>query len=151
MNSSIGKAGAGMLGLPTERPLPKFAERRFSTERYLEHDSPDAVLIIDTFTEWNHPEVGRAAMQLAGRLGLRLNVQRLPGGACCGRPAISKGLLDSAKGMARDNVLGLGRAHGDAPYIFVEPSCLSAFTDDYLTLVDRGIQEAAQIAGGSAA
>ncbi len=144
MNNALGRAGAGMLGLPTERPLPKFAERRFSSERYPQYDAPDAVLIIDTFTEWNHPEVGRAAMQLAETLGLRLNVEGLPGQACCGRPAISKGLLDSAKGMARDNVLGLGRAHHDAPYIFVEPSCLSAFTDDYLTLVDPGIQEAAK-------
>ena len=142
MNSSFGKAGAGLLGLPTERPLPKFADRRFTADRYQRHDAPDAVLIIDTFTEWNHPEVGRAAMDLAGRLGLRLNVERLPGQGCCGRPAISKGLLDSAKAMAHDNVLGLGRANPDAPYIFLEPSCLSAFTDDYLTLVDRGVQEA---------
>ena len=144
LNSKLGRAGAGLLGLPTERPLPKFADRRFSAERYPSHEAPDAVLIIDTFTEWNHPEVGRAAMDLAGRLGLRLNVERLPGQGCCGRPAISKGLLDSAKGMARDNVLGLGRAQHDAPYIFVEPSCLSAFTDDYLTLVDTGIQDAAR-------
>ncbi|MDE2776556.1 MAG: FAD-binding and (Fe-S)-binding domain-containing protein [Chloroflexota bacterium] len=144
MNNALGRAGAGLLGLPTERPLPKFAERRFSSERYPQYDAPDAVLIIDTFTEWNHPEVGRAAMQLAETLGLRLNVECLPGQACCGRPAISKGLLDSAKRMAHDNVLGLGRAQQDAPYIFVEPSCLSAFTDDYLTLVDRGIQEAAK-------
>ena len=136
MNSPLGRAGAGLLGLPTERPLPKYADRRFSAERYPQYDAPDAVLIVDTFTEWNHPEVGQAAMQLAERLGLRLNVTRLPGQACCGRPAISKGLLDSAKGMAHDNVLGLYRANPDTPYIFLEPSCLSAFTDDYLTLVD---------------
>ncbi len=144
MNSPLGRAGAGLLGLPTERPLPQFADRRFSSDRYPEHDSPDAVLIIDTFTEWNHPEVGRAAMQLAEKLGLRLNVEGLPGAGCCGRPAISKGLLDSAKQMAHDNVLGLYRADPGRPYVFLEPSCLSAFTDDYLTLVDPGIQEAAR-------
>lgn len=144
MGSSLGKAGAGLLGLPAERPLPQYAERRFSAERHPWHDAPDAVLIVDTFTEWNHPEVGRAAMKLAGRLGLRLNAMRLPGAACCGRPAISKGLLDSAKAMARDNVLGLSGANPDVPYIFLEPSCLSAFVDDYLTLVDPGIQPAAR-------
>ena len=144
MNSPLGRAGAGLLGLPTERPLPKYADRRFSAERYPQHDAPEAVLIVDTFTEWNHPEVGRAAMLLARRLGLRLNVSRLPGQACCGRPAISNGLLDSAKGMAHDNVLGLQRANPDTPFIFLEPSCLSAFTDDYLTLVDSGIQQAAK-------
>ena len=132
MNSPLGLAGAGLLGLPTERPLPQFADRRFSADRYPEHESPDAVLIVDTFTEWNHPEVGRAAMQLAETLGLRLNVEGLPRGGCCGRPAISKGLLDSAKALAHDNVLGLYRANPDLPYIFLEPSCLSAFTDDLL-------------------
>lgn len=144
MNSPLGRAGAGLLGLPTERPLPKFAERRFSAERYQRHGAPDAVLIVDTFTEWNHPEVGRAAMKLAETLGLRLNVEGLPRAGCCGRPAISKGLLDGAKQMAHDNVLGLVRANPDLPFIFLEPSCLSAFTDDYLTLVDPGIQEAAR-------
>ncbi len=144
LNSPLGRAGAGLLGLPTERPLPKYADRRFTAERYASHEAPDAVLIVDTFTEWNHPEVGRAAMDLAQRLGLRLNAARLPGQGCCGRPAISKGLLDSAKAMTHDNVLGLQRANPDAPYIFVEPSCLSAFKDDYLTLVDPGMQDAAR-------
>ena len=144
MGSSLGKAGAGLLGLPTERSLPKYAERRFSAERYGEFDAPDAVLIVDTFTEWNHPEVGQAAMKLAQRMGLRLNATRLPGSACCGRPAISKGLLDSAKEMARENVLGLSDAGTSAPFIFLEPSCLSAFVDDYLTLVEPGMQPAAR-------
>ena len=101
-------------------------------------------MIVDTFSEWNHPEIGHAAMKLAERLGLRVNVRRLPGQACCGRPAISKGLLDNAKAMAHDNVLGLYRSHPDVPCVFLEPSCLSAFTDDYLTLVDPGIQDAAR-------
>ena len=83
-------------------------------------------------------------MKLAERLGLRVNPRRLPGQACCGRPAISKGLLDNAKAMAHDNVLGLYREQVDIPYVFLEPSCLSAFTDDYLTLVDPGIQSAAR-------
>ena len=144
MDSALGRAGAALLGLPTQRPLPKYAGRRFSADQYPRHDDPDGVLIIDTFTEWNHPEIGRAAMGLAERLGLRLNAMRLPGPGCCGRPAISKGLLDSAKEMAHDNVLGLQRANAEAPCVFLEPSCLSAFTDDYLTLVEPGLQAAAR-------
>ena len=135
LNHSLGKWGAGLLGIPSERPLPKFAESRFSAEGYPQHDAPDAILIVDTFTEWNHPEVGQAALALAERLGLRLNCQRLAGQGCCGRPAISKGLLDSAKKMARANVLGLKGTQAQVPLVFLEPSCLSAFTDDYLTLV----------------
>src|SRR5690606_8544849 len=30
------------------------------------------------------------------------------------------------------------------PFIFLEPSCMSAFTDDYLTLVDAPLQQKAQ-------
>lgn len=144
MNHSLGKWGAGLLGIPTDRPLPQFAERRFSAESYPQHAAPDALLIVDTFTEWNHPQVGQAAMTLAERLGLRLNVERLPGQACCGRPAISKGLLDKAKQMARANVQGLQGAHAEAPLVFLEPSCLSAFSDDYLTLVAPDDRAAAQ-------
>ena len=144
MNHSLGKWGAGLLGIPTDRPLPQFAERRFSAESYPQHGAPDALLIVDTFTEWNHPQVGQAAMALAERLGLRLNVERLPGQACCGRPAISKGLLDNAKQMARANVMGLQGAHAEAPLVFLEPSCLSVFSDDYLTLVAPDDRAAAQ-------
>ncbi len=144
MGHTLGKLGAALLGLPLERPLPKYAARRFSAERYAQHSAPDAILIIDTFTEWNQPELGRAAIKLAERLGLRLNTRRLPGQACCGRPAISSGLLDSAKGMAQANVLGLQQDAGETPYLFLEPSCLSAFTDDYLSLVEPSLQAAAK-------
>jgi len=144
LNHPLGKLGAEILGLPAERPLPRYADRPFSAASYPRHDRPEAILIVDTFTEWNHPEIGEAVMELARRLGLRVNARRLPGQGCCGRPAISKGLLDNAKAMAGSNVLGLYRQHPDAPYIFIEPSCLSAFTDDYLTLVDPGMQAAAK-------
>ena len=144
LNHPLGKIGAEILGLPTERPMPRYAERPFSAEPYPRHAEADAILIVDTFTEWNHPEIGEAVMELASRLGLRVNARRLPEQGCCGRPAISKGLLDNAKAMAQANVLDLFRRQPDATYIFIEPSCLSAFTDDYLTLVDPGLQAAAK-------
>ena len=145
LNHPVGKWGAALLGIPTDRPLPQYADKPFAAlQNYPHHQRPDAVLVVDTFTEWNHPELGTAVMQLAEKLNLRFNVQRLPRQGCCGRPAISKGLLDNAKAMAHDNVLGLYRQNRETPYLFIEPSCLSAFTDDYLTLVDPGIQAAAR-------
>ena len=144
LNHPLGRAGADMLGLPTARPMPRYAERGFSVDDWKEHAAPDATLVIDTFTQWHHPEIGNAAMQLAHLLGLRLNAMRLPGQACCGRPAISKGLLDSAKNLARTNLLSLGQTHPDMPLLFIEPSCQSAFSDDYPTLVDADLQPAAK-------
>ncbi len=148
MRHSVFQAGSQLLGIPNERPLPKFAERPFSADQYPRHDSPDAVLVIDTFSQWNHPEIARAAVELARRLGARLDVRRLPGQACCGRPAISQGLLDQAKAMARQNVRALAGDKPETPLLFLEPSCLSAFTDDYLTLVEPDIQaKARELAG----
>ncbi len=144
MNHSLGKFAAGRLGIPTERPMPRLADRRFSAAPYPKRNRPQARLIVDTFTEWNHPEVGQAAMELADRLGLQLDARRLPGQACCGRPAISKGLLDSAKAMATANVRGLAGEDADLPLLFLEPSCMSAFTDDYPRLVDPPDQPAAR-------
>ncbi len=142
MQSALGKWGAGLLGLPTERPLPSFASRPFVMPAQ-QHARPDANLIIDTFSQWNHPEIAQAALSMASRLDLRVNAIRLPGGACCGRPAISKGLLDSAKAMASENIRALQKLP-DVPLLFLEPSCQSAFTDDYLTLVDAEQQSAAR-------
>jgi Fe-S oxidoreductase len=50
---------------------------------------------------------------------------------CCGRPQISKGLLDDARAMASRNtdLLYAGAAAG-RPLIFCEPSCLSAVRED---------------------
>ena len=144
LNHPLGKLGAGMLGLPSERPLPQFAARSFWVDPPPQHESPDALLIIDTFTEWNHPQIGRAVLQLADALDLRVNAIRLPGQGCCGRPAISKGLLDQGKRLANANVTVLARLKSDAPLVFIEPSCQSAFTDDYLTLVAGSLQQDAR-------
>lgn len=145
LTNPLGKLGAHLLGIPTQRPLPLYKQQfTASLNGHGKHDSPDAVLIVDTFTEWNHPEVGHAIFKLADKLGAKVNVMRLPGQGCCGRPAISKGLLDNGKEMANENVRVLSQQHGDLPLLFIEPSCLSAFTDDYLTLVDRSLQPAAK-------
>ena len=145
LNNPVGQFGAGLFGIPTERPLPQYKPRfTGSLNGRTEHTDPDAVLVVDTFTEWNHPEVGQAVLALADALGAKVNVTRLPGQGCCGRPAISKGLLDNAKGMAAENVRGLDAAGDDTPLLFMEPSCLSAFTDDYQTLVEADMRPQAE-------
>src|SRR5699024_3943125 len=55
---------------------------------------------------------------------------------CCGRPKISRGLLREAKKQAEATV---GRLHGyvedGVPVVGLEPSCVTAVTDDYRDLV----------------
>lgn len=147
LTNPVGLLGAKLIGLPTERPLPTYAAQRFSRLPAGHYSEPDGILVIDTFTEYNHPEIGEAIVKVAQAMGAKLNVMRLPGQGCCGRPAMSKGLLDQAKRMANANIDHL-RHQDNTPLIFLEPSCQSAFTDDYLGLVDRHLQPDAQRLAG---
>lgn len=141
LRSKAGLALARQIGLPVERPLPAISPRRLSQMVGCAGGEADATLIVDTFTEFNHPAPGLALLRVAGALGLRLRVQRLPGQGCCGRPAISNGMLDLAKTLATENVRQLDPAQG--PYLFLEPSCQSAFIDDLPGLAAPELQERA--------
>ena len=141
LSGDLGRMGSYFLGVSMHRPLPLLAKRRFSHFSD-SHNDAQATLIVDTFTEFNHPDVGHALMKVAAALGIKLKVMRLPGQACCGRPAISKGVLDLAKQLATTNVQHLSQQ--DGPFIFLEPSCQSAFVDDYPGLVDQSLQIQAQ-------
>ncbi|MEM9950464.1 MAG: FAD-linked oxidase C-terminal domain-containing protein [Chloroflexota bacterium] len=143
LDNPLGLKLASRIGLPTERPLPKFARKRFSKQAKSNGDGT-ATLIIDTFTEFNHPEIGLALVDIVKKADLSLNILRLPNQGCCGRPAISKGLLDQAKNMADTNVQFIRDTVPKGDLIFLEPSCQSTFLDDYLTLVSSDLQADAQ-------
>ena len=118
-SSQVHRATAG----PSEAPQ---ARRRAVPS--LQSPVPSVVLFNDTFTNFNHPEIGIAAAEVleAAGVGARL----VPHG-CCGRPMISQGLLDEARGLARRNADALYDAatRGDR-IVFLEPSCLSAVRED---------------------
>jgi FAD/FMN-containing dehydrogenase/Fe-S oxidoreductase len=147
LQNPVGKQAAKALGLPTQRPLPTLTPHRFSRQADPQPTSisPSATLIVDTFTEFNHPEVGAALLKVVTALGLRLRLLRLPEQGCCGRPAISKGGLSLAKSLAEANIGRLAGLLDHAPFLFLEPSCQSAFTDDYLTLVAPDLQASARL------
>lgn len=124
-------------GIAYERPLPTLANQRFS-EWFSTHQQPEnlgekVVLFNDTFNEFNHPEVGQAAVKLLNALGYFVIV---PSWKCCGRPAISKGFLKEARQQATELVQMLNTyAQLEIPIIGLEPSCLLTLKDDYLDLV----------------
>ncbi|MCI0878613.1 MAG: FAD-binding protein [Chloroflexi bacterium] len=93
------------------------------------------VLFNDTFMNYNYPQVGRAAVELLEAAGFSVT---LANAKCCGRPMISKGMLDEATAHARYNV-DLLHAYADQgiPIIGCEPSCLLTFRDEYLELVNN--------------
>jgi Fe-S oxidoreductase len=93
------------------------------------------VLFPDTFTNYNHPELGRAAVKVLEHLGYQVIV---PGVSCCGRPMLSKGMMDKARRSAQANVDAVHPyvAQG-AKLVGLEPSCILSFRDDYLDLLPR--------------
>jgi FAD/FMN-containing dehydrogenase/Fe-S oxidoreductase len=103
----------------------------------------EAVLFHDTFTDFFHPEVGQAAVQLLEVLGYGVTLVERQG--CCGRSAISKGMLPLAKRWARQNVDALlPYARQGVPIVGTEPSCLLTFRDEYPDLLrDEASREVA--------
>ena len=129
-----------IVGLHPDRPLPVFAAQSFPswfrkhTPRAAATARGEVVLFNDTFMDYYHPEVGHATTRILEALGYRVTlVERRQ---CCGRPAISKGLLGQAKGWARQNVDSLlPYAQRGVPIVGAEPSCLLTLRDEYPDLL----------------
>ncbi len=96
-------------------------------------DRTPAVYFVDTWTNHFTPQVGIATVKVLQALGHRVIV---PPTVCCGRTAISRGLLDKARDLAERNVAVLAPyAAQGTPIIGTEPSCLLTFTDEAPQLV----------------
>jgi Fe-S oxidoreductase len=87
------------------------------------------LLLDDCFTTYNDPEVGIAAVRVLEAAGYRVE---LAGLECCGRPAISKGLLPLARDLAAANIQKLlPTVRQGIPILGCEPSCLVTLIDEY--------------------
>lgn len=129
---------ARILGIDPRRPLPKIAPQRFSewfASREVAKPSRrvPVALLVDTFTEYNAPAAGIAATLVLEAFGYRVTPVM---GYCCGRPMISKGLLDRAAANARTNIAVLTDIiDRGIPVVGLEPSCLLTFRDEYPDMV----------------
>ncbi len=127
------------LGVHAARPLPRLAVQPFSRwyrqhRRHVEGTGRRVVFFHDTFLEHNHPQIGQAAIRVLEAAGYEPIL--LPNRKCCGRPAISKGLLDEAQRLAQHNVALLAPyAEQGIPIVGCEPSCMAMLADDYPDLV----------------
>ena len=138
-SNPVGKLMSEMfLGIHPKRNPPKFVRRTFAKWFKARGGSAaqatnTVVLLNDTYMNYNYPEIGRAAVALLEAAGLHVV---LSGTQCCGRPMISKGLLDDATVNAVANVDQLYKyAEQGIPVIGCEPSCLLTFRDEYPELV----------------
>jgi len=125
--------------------LRRFARRSRRPERAEGRNPQSAILFVDTFTNYNHPEIGEAAAAVLEAGGVTV---RLAAHGCCGRPFISQGLLAEARAAAEANVHALLPATGKGQRIvFLEPSCLSAVREDAPALLRGDAQHHARIVG----
>lgn len=127
------------VGFDRTRPAPKVVRNTF--QKWFDgHKSQAAsprgkiVLFHDTFMNFNHPSVGISATRVLEALGYEVVV--LKDRKCCGRPMISKGLLDKAGDNARHNVdLLHPYVEQGVKIVGCEASCVSAMTDDWPDLL----------------
>jgi len=135
LNSGIGRRlNERVLGIDRRRALPEFKRRTLADlAKGRLTASPDVRLFNDTFTNHYDPEIGLAALDVLSAAGFR---PALAANRCCGRPQISKGLLDDARAMASRNTdLLFADATAGRPLVFCEPSCLSAIREDVPALL----------------
>jgi FAD/FMN-containing dehydrogenase/Fe-S oxidoreductase len=125
-------------GIDRRRPLPAFARTPFTA--WFRRHRPEGtgvrgevVLFHDTFNTYQTPGVAIAATRLLEHCGYRVT---LADRVCCGRPMISKGMLEEAGFLAAHNVDRLlGPARAGVPIVGLEPSCLLTLRDEYPELV----------------
>jgi len=135
------KAAAELaLGIDARREFPRFAAESFQ-DWFRRRPNPSrtgapqgkVVLFDDCFLSYNYPQVGIAATELLERAGFEVVLAKPE---CCGRPMISKGLLEDARRAARRNVLALAPlVDKGAVVVGCEPSCLLTLRDEYADLL----------------
>jgi FAD/FMN-containing dehydrogenase/Fe-S oxidoreductase len=137
-NSVVRRALDRFVGVDARRKLPPFADKTFESWFASRGEKPGrdkkVVLFHDTFINYNYPDIGRAATELLEAAGyeVRIAEQR----QCCGRPMISKGLVEEARANAEFNVRQLHHFVEEGYSIVgCEPSCILTFRDEYPDLV----------------
>jgi len=144
------------LGIGTDRPLPTFHRTTF--EEWFDErggavastDRASAVtgtgparrvaLYPDTITNYTNPAAGKAAVEVLESAGIAVTVP--DGVGDTGRPAFSKGFLDSARETARTNLDVLGPLVTDGyDVVVIEPSDAVMFQSDYPDLYPDSVTD----------
>ncbi len=138
------------VGIDARRSLPPFASETFESwfrrrPSRTGGAGKKVVLFHDTFMNYHEPGIGKAATAVLEAAGFEVLLAKR---TCCGRPAISKGMLEDAGKLARENVEALHPyVREGIPIVGCEPSCILGFRDEYPDLVPG--EEAKALARGS--
>jgi len=125
-------------GVAQPRTLPRFATETFRTwfSRRAAPNSgrPRVILWADTFSNYFHPQIAQAAVQVLEDAGYQVMLP--PAGLCCGRPLYDFGMLDRARAQLEEILSALEpEIAAGTPVIGLEPSCVSVFRDEMTNLL----------------
>lgn len=143
----FGRVAKSVAGVHPDRKLPELAPRTFRADhaatrprtgtRSADDGRPPVVLLDDTFHGFFDPAPLHAARAVLERAGFRVEIPRRQ--VCCGRAAISQGLLDHARSQQERLVEVLApSAEAGTPIVGVEPSCILTLRDELPDLVRDG-------------
>jgi Fe-S oxidoreductase len=127
------------MGIHPERTLPILAGESFTGWFYGRREKPGTsgrkvIFFHDTWVTYYHPEVGKSAVELLEAAGFEVILVRER--VCCGRPMLSKGMIEPAREMASKNVSLLAPyVREGIPVVGTEPSCILTFRDEYMDLL----------------
>jgi len=91
-------------------------------------------LFVDCFVNHNLPQVGAAAVRVLESAGVEVTLAH---NSCCGRGAMSQGVLAAPRRWARRNLSELAALiERGYEIVFIEPTCITAVRDDYEPLLE---------------
>ena len=141
----VGKSIKKALGISTKRSLPKL-EKEISKKlknNILKNPIKEVYLFLDEFSNYSETHLAQQATSLLHQLGYQVHL--LPF-VPSGRTYLSKGFLEQAQKYARINHAQYAdKISAATPLLFIEPSALYCFTDEYLKL-NSNKKEAAELA-----
>ena len=138
LESSFSQGLLSLAGISRRRSLPPMAEDTFSgwfrKRNKKSQNGKQVVYFHDTWSEFFYPEIGKAVVGVLENLGFEVLLEKQR--KCCGRPMLSTGMVEKARENAVHNVNVLSDyVRRGIPVVFSEPSCLSAFRDEYADLL----------------
>lgn len=134
-----------------KRTLPQFAPqpfRQWFNKRANKQHPQKIALLIDPFTNYHDPEIGKAAVNVLEALKYQVIIPEIYE---TGRPQLSKGMIKEAKKLAEENIQKLHfYAERDFSIIGLEPSEILTLRDEYLDLCSHShLPKAQAIAANS--
>ncbi|MFR0356663.1 FAD-binding and (Fe-S)-binding domain-containing protein [Streptomyces sediminimaris] len=130
----LARAARAIAGVE-DREVPLFARQSlqqwFAARRETRGDGSRGSVLLwpDTFTNFFHPHIGRAAVEVLEHAGWRVELPQEP--LCCGLTWISTGQLDVAERVLTRTVRQLaGHVRAGGLVVGLEPSCTTVFRSD---------------------